>query len=515
MTPRRADREIIPEGTRNTTMSRYAVKMLKRYGDTERAVTAFHEMAAKCEPPLSSRELSGIWSSAKRFYLSRVSTREDYAPPESYNSAKTGLPLPVVDAKALDTLDAVDQRDRKFCVTTARLFLRAFGVSLRMNDMNRRVEVGGLPPAYSGENASSLLDTLVADAASALGYRRAGGSIVYDTLAVIAAENHYHPVIELLEKEPWDGIDRINDIYAMLGLSDEFHKTLLLKWCVQCVALLRNSERDPLSAQGVLTLQGPQGIGKTEFFRHLAIRDQFFKGGATLDVNNKDSIMSSTMVWICELGELDATTKKEQSALKAFLTEATDRFREPYARSETVRPRRASFCGTVNPTAFLRDETGNRRYWTIPVSRIDRAAIFEHTQEWYAQFWRQICSIHSYDPKAYLLTRDEQAKVNGRNADFEAGLYGEDEFLTAFDVDAPQEKWTWRSASQIARELNERFTGLRVRAESVGSRLLPRVEARTGRQVESRRVHGRRLMLCPPTLPYSESFSLTPEEARP
>ena len=208
--------------------------------------------------------------------------------------------------------------------------------------------------------------------------------------------------------------------------------------------------------------------------------------------------MSATKVWLCELGELDSTTKKEQSSVKAFLTEQTDRFREPYARRESIRPRRTSFCGTVNPKNFLRDETGNRRFWTIPVESLDLDKIFEYSPEWYTQFWRQIYAEYIRDPKGYLLTREEQDKLNGRNAAFEADVYGEDEFMTLYDLDADTAKWEWRTAAQIANDLNERFKSLNIRSESIGQRLLPRIEKRVGKTFERKINKGRRLILCPP-----------------
>src|SRR5699024_9651845 len=202
--------------------------------------------------------------------------------------------------------------------------------------------------------------------------------------------------------------------------------------------------------------------------RHLAIKGQFFKGGTTLDMSNKDSLMSATKVWICELGEIDSTTKKEQSALKAFLTEQTDRYREPYARCETIRPRRTSFCGTVNPAWYLRDTSGNRRFWTIPIERMDIEKIFQYPPEWYTQFWRQIHEEYKCNPNGYLLTREEQDKVNDNNRSFESEVYGEDEFMTLFNTEADISLWERKTSSQIADALNTAYRGLNISSERVG-----------------------------------------------
>ena len=80
----------IPEGRRNSTLSHFAGRVLKRYGDTEEAYAAFMERAAKCTPPLEDAELKTIWRSAQGFYQ-RISQEEDYVPPEEWNPEKSGF----------------------------------------------------------------------------------------------------------------------------------------------------------------------------------------------------------------------------------------------------------------------------------------------------------------------------------------------------------------------------------------------------------------------------------------
>jgi hypothetical protein len=492
---------IIPQGQRNTSMHRFALCVLTRYGDSDNtAYRAFIKESERCSPPLEDTELSTIWSGAVSYYNQTIRTSSDYVPPQKYNHKpqSNSFELPVVDSNALMTLCATDSKSRKFDISVARLFLRAFGLSIRLNDMNNHIEVNGLPSRFSTANAYEVLETLIADTASKLFYKRIQSSVIHSVLYVIANENHYHPVIKLLDCEPWDGIDRLTEIYNIMGIYDDFHKSLVKKWAIQTIAVLYNSDENPIATQGLLVLQGEQGIGKTQLFRHLAIKEQFFKGGAVLDMRNKDTLMSATKVWICELGELDCTTKKEQSAVKAFLTEQTDRFREPYARNEIVRPRRTSFCGTVNPKAFLCDETGNRRYWTISVDKIDIRKIFEYDSEWYAQFWRQIHAEYINNPKGYLLTKDEQDIVNRSNEQFETLLSGEDEFITMFDTETEQSKWQPLTAAQIADLLNEQFHGLNISSVNVGKQLIPRIEKRIGIVFKRTKTNGKRVIYCPP-----------------
>ena len=83
----------ILQGSRNNTMSRFAGRVLKRYGDTEKAKEAFHLHAERCDPPLSDSELQTIWNSALKFYRNTVMKQPDYVPPDEYND-EFGLSQP-------------------------------------------------------------------------------------------------------------------------------------------------------------------------------------------------------------------------------------------------------------------------------------------------------------------------------------------------------------------------------------------------------------------------------------
>lgn len=498
--------EIIPEGERNQTMHRYALAELTRYGESSgKAYHLFMEKAGKCVPPLDDKELSAIWKSAEKYYCTTIKNAPGYTAPEDYKTIHS-LELPIADQEAFDLLCKERKQSSALSIGALRHLLKAFGIKVRLNDMNHKLEVLGLPEKYNLEDACNLLGTLIADAATALKFKRVQEQIIYNMLNVLASENHYHPVSELLTSAPWDGEDRLQEIYAMLHLENDLDKALVHKWALQCIAVLHNTDETPVSPQGVLVLQGAQGIGKTQFFKHLAIRNHYFKEGATLDMTNKDSIMSATKVWLCELGEIDNTTKKEQSSLKAFLTSDTDRFREPYARHETVRLRRTSFCGTVNPKEYLRDETGNRRYWTVAIERIDLGKLFSYSPEWYTQFWRQMYQEYQTNPKGYLITKQEETAVAARNAEYESPLFGEDEFLTCFDLSADHSVWKLRTAAQIADILNNRFHSLHLRSQAIG-KLTGKISKQNNVNFDKKTIKGTRYILCPPVKEESHPIS--------
>lgn len=77
---------VITQGSRNNTMSRFASRILKRYGNTEKAHVVFMEHAQKCDPPLPEAELNTIWNSAVKFFNKKISSSDGYVPPDQYNA---------------------------------------------------------------------------------------------------------------------------------------------------------------------------------------------------------------------------------------------------------------------------------------------------------------------------------------------------------------------------------------------------------------------------------------------
>lgn len=120
--------ETIPEGSRNSTMSRFAGRVLKRFGDTDEAYKAFMDRAARCDPPLDDIELKTIWRSAQGFFQ-RISREESYVPPEQWNAERPGS----------FTYDPQDRTD----VGQARLLGKYFGQELRYSPATDYIRYDG------------------------------------------------------------------------------------------------------------------------------------------------------------------------------------------------------------------------------------------------------------------------------------------------------------------------------------------------------------------------------------
>ena len=334
---------------------------------------------------------------------------------------------------------------------TMESLLVALKLQVRTNEITGRTEFEGNPFDVSMENAPNLVPVHLLNMCRGAGVP-ASKDTVFDLVDAIAEKHRFNPVLDMFTRVKWDGHNRVGELYTMLGIfqSDNLSRLLIWKWLQQCCALACNTEGHAVGADGVLVLAGPQGIGKTSFFRELIPLPGMFAEGRRIDPADKDTLLQSLNVWICELGELEQTTKRDAGALKAFLTQSVDEIRAPYGRKATRRPRRTSFCATVNGTSFLQDETGNRRFWTVEVSDIDTARLFGLSTEWKEQIWAQVYAAYRTRPTDFRLTREELAQLEERNRRFEKPLELEAEVLQELDFDLPQSEWKEITLSAMA-----------------------------------------------------------------
>ena len=335
--------------------------------------------------------------------------------------------------------------------------LSSLDLHVRFNLVTKRMEVCGggtkiLFEKYSRDNITSVLPTLIYDIAKKRNCKMGAGgaAAIKSYLFCIADSNRYNPIREMLVENENDDESALENIYDILGLTLSFEKLLVKKWLIQTVAFAFADYDNPVSTEGILVLQGKQGICKTSFFRVLAGEPLWFNEGTVIDMRNKDSILTAISGWICELGEIDSTFKKDQSALKGFITRTVDRLRLPYAPSDSDMPRTTSMCGTVNPEQFLKDSTGNRRYWTIHVENIDRDKLFSMTKSDVFHLWGYAYHLYLQDKQGFRLNKQESEMLNARNHDFDVTLPFEEEIREFLDFTMPVENWLWHSPAEVA-----------------------------------------------------------------
>lgn len=186
-----------------------------------------------------------------------------------------------------------------------------------------------------------------------------------DAMAQVFHTHKFHPVRDYLSSLTWDGVARLDELLIdTLGAEDcELNRVVTRKTMTAAVARVFNPG---CKMDYMLTLVGPQGIGKSSVFGRLG--GEWFSDSLT-SVTGKEAYEQLQGAWIVEMGELSASRKADVEATKHFLTKRIDRFRVAYGRHVTDFPRQCIFVGTTNDVEFLRDQTGNRRFWVMPVGK--------------------------------------------------------------------------------------------------------------------------------------------------
>lgn len=290
--------------------------------------------------------------------------------------------------------------------------LTAYDISVGYNVIAKKLEIVIAGHTGSFDNRDNVLLSQIISVASLNSFPT---SQISSLLVAVGDRNQYNPVASMIKSKPWDGVDRRPAFYATLEQADGFpqdlKETLMYRWALSPVAaaLMDSGFR----CRGVLTLQGKQGLGKTAWVASLVpdenLRAQTVLLNHHLDGSNKDSITRAASHWIVEIGELDSSFKKDVARLKGFITADTDKVRRPYGRLDSEYPRRTVFCATVNDSNFLVDSTGNSRWWTIPVTKIDYLHGID-MQQFFAQL-----AIDFENGAQWWLTPEEELVLEQQN----------------------------------------------------------------------------------------------------
>lgn len=166
-----------------------------------------------------------------------------------------------------------------------------------------------------------------------------------------------------LKSLKWDGVKRVDTLLSVyLGAEDTAYTRAVMRKSL-CAAVARAIEGG-VKYDYMPIFTGPQGIGKSTFLAMLG--KEWFSDSLT-SFEGKEAAELIQGTWINEVGELTAMSKQETSAVKQFLSKREDIYRAAYGRRTERHPRRCVFFGTSNDREFLKDTTGNRRFWPVDV----------------------------------------------------------------------------------------------------------------------------------------------------
>lgn len=279
-----------------------------------------------------------------------------------------------------------------------------FKNAIKTNLMTGRVEI--VKPVGWNRNGTALTDNDLRYIRFYLEkyYDLINPKTMQEAVELVANEQKFHPVRELLETLEWDGTPRIKDmLHHFLGVPpDEYSYEALKLFLLGCI------ERVYVAGckfDYMLCLVGGQGAGKSSFFRKMAIRDEWFSDDLKkLDDDNVYRKMQGH--WIMEMSEmLSIGTAKSTDEIKSFLSRQKETYKDPYDKYAKDRPRQCVFGGTTNRQDFLPlDRTGNRRFLPIMVD-MDNAETHILSNE--------------AESSAYILQVWAEAMTIYRNGDYE------------------------------------------------------------------------------------------------
>lgn len=209
-------------------------------------------------------------------------------------------------------------------------------------------------------------------------------SDVMGAILVHAEEHAFHPVRDYLATLEWDGNKRLPMwLNTYLGVQDSDYATLVGTFFM--VSAIARVMRPPVKVDSVLILEGLQGLGKSSLLHNL-FGDWYTD--TPMALGDKDGYQQMQGMWCIELAELDAFNKAENTRAKQFFGSRVDRYRPSYGRMVQEFPRQCVFVGTTNQDRYLKDSTGNRRYWPVECTKICQEAIKrDRDQLWAEALW--------------------------------------------------------------------------------------------------------------------------------
>ena len=231
-------------------------------------------------------------------------------------------------------------------------------------------------------------------------YRITGEKRILDAFSLACHKHSYNAVKDYLTSLPtWDGVPRLDTLLIdYLGAEDNVYTRAVARKSL--AAAVARVMMPGVKYDTMPILAGPQGIGKSTLLRMLGGR-WFSDSLSTFE--GKEACEMLQGVWINEVGELNGLNRAETNAVKQFLSKVEDIFREPYGRRTGVYPRRCVFFGTTNESEFLKDKTGNRRFWPVDCGvNAPTKSVFRDLPEAVSQIWAEALMAWQLGERLYL-----------------------------------------------------------------------------------------------------------------
>ena len=304
--------------------------------------------------------------------------------------------------------------------------------SFAYNEMANRIQVTGPLPWERPEGNQFWRDADTAQLKSIIDIRYLPFSSRNHDVAFtkIADDRHFHPVRDYLDSLPeWDGIERVEDLFIRYLQADDtpYVRAVTRKTFAAAVARVYVPG---IKFDCVPVLDGDQGIGKSTIVKDLVTSEYYSETLSLTDMDDKSGAEKLQGFWAVEIGELAGMKKADIEKVKAFLSTCDDKYRPSYGKVVESHPRQCIIIATVNgERGYLRDITGNRRFWIIKLHQKKQKKTWDFTPEYRAQFWAEAKEIWKSGEKLYLegdlLEVAEEAQQSAMEVDERLGMVEE------------------------------------------------------------------------------------------
>jgi len=371
------------------------------------------EYNRRCEPPWSDAELEHKLKSARdQGQHTGLPARADVPPPPPPPADPVDPVDPADDWRSLLIVENTKRgvrlkRTEENLVLILRFDERWRG-RVRFDSFRQKITIDSPPwkPHQSASRASATWTDTDVQRLKGWSLREydldLGTNAVIDAVRTAAEGDAYHSAADWMATLTWDGTPRLAHWLTLyLGADDTEYVSAVGRWWL--LSAVARAFQPGCKADHVLILEGPQGTGKSSALRALVGSEWF--ADTPIDIGSKDAYLAMAGRIVVELGELDSLRRADAERAKAFFTSAIDHYRPPYGRETVAIPRSCVFAGTVNHAEYLKDETGNRRYWPIACMAIDLYGLARDRN----QIWAEAVAAYQAGQVWYPVTVAEHA----------------------------------------------------------------------------------------------------------
>ena len=374
----------VKKGSRNKTMSVVAAKIYKRMGITDEATESIYKYNEEhMVPPLDREELDAtVIPSAQKFFRTKVMADPNYKPADEYEEAdwvkKLARNKNGAIVNSLLNLVAIMQHDESL-------------QHIVYNELSDSLEiVGEVPWDHPGKQWRDADDSQVICYVENTYHVHFSKEVYMTALQKVADDRKYHPIKNYFDGLPkWDGVKRVDTLLIdYFGADDnEYVRAVIRK---MLAGAYRRVMEPGIKFDNILCLNTKQGTGKSTLIAKLG-GEWYNDSLAISDMDDKTAAEKLQGYWILEIGELAGMKRADIDKVKAFVSRQNDRYRPAFGRRVTAHLRQCIFFATTNSeNGFLRDTTGNRRFWVVKASGEGTKKAWDLTQAEVDQIWAEV-----------------------------------------------------------------------------------------------------------------------------